>query len=103
VCSGPSLNLCATGRYYFYQNERISGPSKPTVPKKTRRNDSTLSGDNFLDYPENMSMYERESLAAESILAERAKKPKPKKEKKKTIGVRVVPPKSVPISETDTE
>ena len=28
-------------------------------------------------------MYERESLAAESTLAKRAKKPKPKKEKKK--------------------
>jgi hypothetical protein len=91
------------GRCYFYQNERILGLSKHTVPKKTRRNESTLSGDNFLDYPENMSMYERESLAAESILAERAKKSKPKKQQKKSIPVRVVPLKRVPVAESDKE
>jgi hypothetical protein len=71
------------------------------VPKKTRRNDSTSSGTNFLDYPESMSMYERESLAAESTLAERDKKRK--KEKKSAIGVRVVPVKSVPVTESDKE
>jgi hypothetical protein len=48
------------------------------VTKKTRRKDSDTSGTNFLDYPESMSLYERESLAAEATLAERKKKLKPK-------------------------
>jgi hypothetical protein len=73
------------------------------VPKKPRRKDSTSSGTNFLDYPESMSMYERESLAAESTLAKRAKKPKPKQEKKRTPPVRVVPLKSEPVTESDKE
>lgn len=48
-------------------------------------------------------MYERESLAAESTLAEREKKPKLKKKKKAVMRVPVVPLKSVPVSESNEE
>jgi hypothetical protein len=73
------------------------------VPRKPRANDSDQSGTNFLDYPESMSLYERESLAAEVTLAERKKKSKPKKENKRTIRLRVVPLKIVPIAKSDKQ
>jgi hypothetical protein len=73
------------------------------VPRKSRANDSDQSGTSFLDYPENMSLYERESLAAEVTLAERKKKSKPKKENKRTIRLRVVPLEIVPIAKSDKQ
>lgn len=73
------------------------------MPKKPSCKDPDPTGTNFLDYPESMSMYERESLAAESTLAEREKKSKPKKKKKVAMRVPVVPLKSVPVAESDKE
>jgi hypothetical protein len=73
------------------------------MPKKPRSEDELPAGTSFLDYPESMSMYERDSLAAEAKLAELKKKSKPKQEKKAAIRVRVVPLKNVPIPESDEQ
>jgi hypothetical protein len=62
------------------------------VPKKARAKDSDQSGTSFLDYPESMSLYERESLAAEVKLAERKNKSKPKKDSKRKNPVASRPP-----------
>jgi hypothetical protein len=64
------------------------------VPRKPRPNDSYQSGTNFLDYPESMSLYERESLAAEVKLGELRKKSKRKKESPKDNPVASCPTKN---------
>lgn len=45
-------------------------------------------GTNLLDYPSNMSQYEKESLAAEAKLAQSKKKPKKKSSKSTAKSIR---------------